>query len=103
MAEAFEVGVSEELIVVRQPAVHFYAIYAMASDPPQLKLTRRAPTKAPKLLAASWQAANQGARARVDCVTGANRHHLSWVQYNAKKHSGDQHKKSSNPALSAAL
>ena len=49
MAEAFEVGVSEELIVVRQPAVHFYAIYAMASDPPQLKLTRRAPTKAPKL------------------------------------------------------
>jgi hypothetical protein len=62
MAEDFEVGVHEELIVVRQPAIHFYAIYAMAGNAPQLKLLRRAPTKDHELFAASWDAANAKAR-----------------------------------------
>ena len=41
MGDNFEVDVEGDLIVVWDPATHFYAIYAKPSDQPQLILKRR--------------------------------------------------------------
>jgi hypothetical protein len=62
MGDNFEVDVEGDLIVVWDPATHFYAIYAKPSDQPQLILKRRRPTKDHQLLARAWQAANDKAR-----------------------------------------
>jgi hypothetical protein len=62
MGDDFEVDVKGDLIVVWDPATHFYAIYAKPSDQPQLILKHRRPTKDHQLLARSWQAANDRAR-----------------------------------------
>ena len=51
-----------DLIVVWDPATHFYAIYSKPSDQPQLILKRRRPSKDHELLAQAWQVANEKAR-----------------------------------------
>jgi hypothetical protein len=62
MGDSFEVGVQDDLIIVRDPATRFYAIYSKASDQPQLILKRRRPTKDHALLTSAWQAAVDKAR-----------------------------------------
>ena len=47
MGDNFEVDVKGDLIVVWDPATHFYAIYAKPSDQPQLILKRRRPDQGP--------------------------------------------------------
>jgi hypothetical protein len=61
-ASEFEVGVSGDLIIVREPVTMFYAIFSKSSDQPQLVLKRRRPTRDSALVAAAWKAANTKAR-----------------------------------------
>jgi hypothetical protein len=58
----FEVEVSGDLIIVREPATLFYAIFSKSSDQPQLVLKRRRPTQDRALLAGARKAANTKAR-----------------------------------------
>ena len=58
----FEVGVSGDLIIVREPATLFYAIFSKSPDQPQLVLKRRRPTKDRALVAGARKAANAKAR-----------------------------------------
>jgi hypothetical protein len=69
MAHSFEVGVQDDLIIVRDPRTRFYAIYSKPADQPQLILHRRRPRATRSSVAGGSQ---QGARARVDRV-GASR------------------------------
>jgi hypothetical protein len=62
MADNLKVGIVDELIVVTDPATHFYAIYSKHTDRPQLTLERRMATKDQDLLARALQAANDKAR-----------------------------------------
>jgi hypothetical protein len=62
MAHSFEVGVQDDLIIVREPVTNFYAIYSKPTDRPHLILQRRRPTDDHKLLAQAFQAAASKAR-----------------------------------------
>lgn len=62
MAEGFEVGVQDDLIIVREPTTGFYAIYSKPAEQPQLILQRRKPANDHTLLARASQAANEKAR-----------------------------------------
>jgi hypothetical protein len=62
MAERFEVGLQDYLIIVREPNTGFYAIYSKPAEQAQLTLQRRKPTNDLSLLAQARQAANEKAR-----------------------------------------
>ena len=61
-APEFEVGVVGDLIIVREPATLFYAIFSLSSDEPQLVIKRRRPTQDRALVAGARKAANTKAR-----------------------------------------
>ena len=50
MAEGFEVGVQDDLIIVREPTTGLYAIYSKPAEQPQLILQRRKPANHHTLL-----------------------------------------------------
>ena len=52
-----QVGVHDDLIIVRDPRTLFYAIFARASNKPWLVLLRSRPAKDPKVLASARKAA----------------------------------------------
>ncbi|MGH6824129.1 hypothetical protein [Methyloceanibacter sp.] len=58
----FHVGVHDGLIVVTEPASHFYAVYGMLKGQRRLVLERRRPTKDEKLVTQARKAANAKAR-----------------------------------------
>jgi len=57
-----QVGVHDDLIIVRDPRTLFYAIFARASNKPWLVLLRSRPAKDPKVLASARKAAINKAR-----------------------------------------
>jgi hypothetical protein len=58
----FRVGVHDGLIVVTEPASHFYAVYGKPPGQRRLILERRRPTKDQTLVTQARRAANAKAR-----------------------------------------